>query len=107
MRKMQTMLDDERPHQTLLRGHQKMRGDGRQLCGGLDTLVSFRRWRTLTIYLRISLELWPAWRCLDFATISSKSGTDQLLTCASLCWQTRRLSLLSPPLLYAQLDSKL
>ena len=42
-----------------------------------------------------------------FATISSKSGIDQLLTNGSLWRPTRRLSLLSPPLLYAPLDPKL
>ena len=39
---LQTMLDDERLHQTLLRGLQKMRGDRRQLCRALDTLARFR-----------------------------------------------------------------
>ena len=42
-----------------------------------------------------------------FATISSKSGIDQLLTYASLWRPTQHLSLLSPPHLYAQLDPKL
>ena len=39
----------------------------------------------------------------------AKLGIDQLLTYASLCWRTRLslLFLLSPPLLYAQLDPKL
>ena len=38
---MRTMLDDERLHQLLLRGPQKMRGDCRQLCRVLDTLACF------------------------------------------------------------------
>ena len=46
----------------------------------------------------------PAWRCFDFATVLAKFGIDQLLTYASLCWRTRRLSLLSPPLLYAHAE---
>src|SRR5580658_10036127 len=33
-----------------------------------------------------------------------KLGIDLLLTYASLCWRTRRLSLLSPPLLYAHAE---
>src|ERR1700684_988070 len=53
---------EERLHQTLLRSPQKMPNSRRQLCRALDTLACFRRWRTLTIYLRISLERWPAWR---------------------------------------------
>ena len=40
---------DERQHQTLLRSPQKMPNSRRQLCRGLDTFASFRRWRTLTI----------------------------------------------------------
>ena len=94
---------DERLHQTLLRSPQKMPNSRRQLCRALDTLACFGRWRTLTIYLGISL-------CdgrLDVVLILAKLGIDQLLTYASLCWRTRRLSLLSPPLLYAQLDPKL
>jgi hypothetical protein len=82
---------DERLHQTLLRSPQKMPNSRRQLCRALDTFASFRRWRTLKIYLRISL-------CdgqLDIVLISPKLGID------------RRLSLLFPPLLYAQLDPKL
>jgi hypothetical protein len=61
------------------------------------------RWRTFTIYLGISI--CDGW--LDVVLILAKLGIDQLLTYASLCWRTRRLSLLSPPLLYAQLDPKL
>jgi hypothetical protein len=61
----QTMLDDERLHQTLLRGPQKMCGDRRQLCRALNPLACFGRWRNLTIYLRISLWRRPAWRCFD------------------------------------------
>ena len=93
---------DERQHQTLLRSPQRMPKSCRQLCRALDTLACFGRWRTLTIYLGISL-------CdgrLDVVLICPKLGIDQL-TYASLCWRTRLLSLLSPPLLYAQLDPKL
>ena len=60
----------------------------------------------LTIYVGISLYD----SRLDVVLIChrlAKLGIDQLLTYASLCWRTRRLSLLSPPLLYAQLDIKL
>jgi hypothetical protein len=46
---------DERLHQTLLRSLQKMPESHRQLCRALDTLACFGRWRTLTIYLGISL----------------------------------------------------
>src|ERR1700684_941841 len=46
---------DERLHETLLRSPQKMPFSRRQLCRALDTLARFRRWRTLTIYLGISL----------------------------------------------------
>src|ERR1700684_1273172 len=46
---------DERLHETLLRSPQKMPNSRRQLCKALDTLAHFRRWRTLTIYLGISL----------------------------------------------------
>ena len=46
---------DERLHQTLLRSPQKMPNSRRQLCRALDTLACFGRWRTLTIYLGISL----------------------------------------------------
>src|SRR6202161_386985 len=96
---------DEQLHQTLLRSHQKMPNSRRQLCRALDTLACFGRWRTLTIYLGISLYDGQ----LDVVLIChrlAKLGIDQLLTCASLCWRTRRLSLLSPPLRYAQLDLK-
>jgi len=60
---MQTKLEDERLHQTLLWRPQKMPGDRRQLCRALDTLACFGWWRTLTIYLRILLQRRPAWRC--------------------------------------------
>ena len=43
-------------------------------------------------------------RPLDVVLILAKLGIDQLLTYASLCWRTRRLSLLSPPLLYAHAE---
>jgi hypothetical protein len=56
---------DERLHQTLLRGPQKMPNNRRQHCRALDTLACFRRWRKLTIYLRISLQRRPLWRCFD------------------------------------------
>src|SRR6202020_1904033 len=46
---------DERLHQTLLRSPQEMPNSRRQLCRALDTLACFGRWRTLTIYLGISL----------------------------------------------------
>ena len=46
---------DEQLHQTLLRSPQKMANSRRQLCRALDTFASFRRWRTLRIYLGISL----------------------------------------------------
>jgi hypothetical protein len=85
---------DERLHQTLLRSHQKMPNSRRQLCRALDTLVCFGRWRTLTIYLGISLcngRLGIVLICHRFA----KLGIDQLLTYASLCWRTRLLSPLS------------
>src|ERR1700730_16574743 len=96
---------DERLHQTLLRSPQKMPNSRRQLCRALDILACFGRWITLTIYLGISLydgRLDVVLICHRFA----KLGIDQLLTYASLCWRTR-LSLLSPRLLYAQLDPKL
>ena len=70
---------DERQHQTLLRSPQKMPNSRRQLCRALDTLACFGRWRTLTIYLGISL-------CdgrLDVVLICHrlvKLGIDQLLT---------------------------
>ena len=98
---------DERLHQTLLRSPQKMPNSRRQLCRALDTLACFGRWRTLTIYLGISLcngRLGVVWILPPFWP---NLGIDQLLTYASLCWRTRLLSLLSPPLLYAQLDPKL
>jgi hypothetical protein len=97
---------DERQHQTLLRSPQKMPNSRRQLCRALDTLACFGRWKNLTIYLGISLHDGR----LDVVLILppfAKLGIDQLLTYASLCWRTRRLSLLSPPLLYTQLDPKL
>ena len=103
----ETMLDDERLHQTLLQGLQKMPGDGRQLCRGLDILACFRRWRNLTIYLRISLRT-TAGLLFDFrhrfVQIGKRLSADNLI---SICRPTRHLSLLSPPLLYAQLDPKL
>src|SRR5580658_6830892 len=43
-------------------------------------------------------------RPLDIVLILAKLGIDQLLTYASLCWRTRRLSLLSPPLLYTHAE---
>ena len=46
---------DEWLHQILLRSPQKMPNSRRQLCRALDTLACFGRWRTLTIYLGISL----------------------------------------------------
>ena len=45
----------ERLHQTLLRSPQKMPNSRHQLCRALDTLACFGRWRSLTIYLGISL----------------------------------------------------
>src|ERR1700727_1652380 len=96
MRTMQTMLDDERLHQTLLRGHQKMRGDRRQLWRGLDTLACFWRRRNLTIYLRISLRTTAGLLfdfCHRFVQIGKRFSTDNLI---AICWLTRRLSLLSP-----------
>src|SRR6202161_1294349 len=96
---------DERQHQTLLRSPQKMPDGRHQLCRALDTLACFGRWRTLAIYLGISLYDGRLDVVL-IATVLAKLGIDQLLTYASLCWRTR-LSLLSPPLLYAQLDPKL
>jgi hypothetical protein len=50
-------MAEERPHQTLLRSPQKMPNSRRQLCRALDTFASFRRWRTLTIYLSATASL--------------------------------------------------
>ena len=66
-------MADERLHQTLLRSHQKKPNSRRQLCRALDTLACFRRWRTLTIYLGISLcdgrldvvLIWPNWESIS------------------------------------------
>src|ERR1700684_508876 len=68
---------DERLHQTLLRSPQKMPDGRHQLCRSLDTLACFGRWRTLAIYLGISLydgrldvvlilpPSWPNWESIS------------------------------------------
>src|ERR1700684_2617156 len=79
MATMPTKLEDKRLHQTLLCSPQKMATGVGQHCRGLDALAYFGRWRTLTIIFGFLFERRPAWRCLDFATVLSKSGTDQPL----------------------------
>src|ERR1700684_4384629 len=82
---------DEQLHQTLLRSHQKMPNSRRQLCRALDTLACFGRWRTLTIYLGISLydgRLDVVLICHRVGQIGNRSAVDvrlPLLADAPLC----------------------
>src|SRR6202020_609060 len=87
---------DERLHQTLLRSLQKMPESRRQLCRALDTLACFGRWRTLTIYLGISLcdgRLDVVLICHRFGQIWNRSAADVRLP---LLADSAPLSALSP-----------
>ena len=87
---------DERLHQTLLRSPQKMPNSRRQLCRALDTLACFGRWRTLTIYLGISLcdgRLDVVLICHRFGQIWNRSAADVRLP---LLADSAPLSALSP-----------
>src|SRR6202142_1164207 len=87
---------DERLHQTLLRSPQEMPNSRRQLCRALDTLACFGRWRTLTIYLGISLydgQLDVVLICHLFGQIGNRSAADVRLP---LLADSAPLSALSP-----------